>query len=191
MRCEQAPVGRVSGANEALPNERRNPTYEKQNYMKTLRRYDIRENLYFITVVTLNREKILLNNITFFWDSWGTIPLYAWVILPDHFHMVIDVGTKGISDILHDFKIKYSWRYRPYHGTGKIWQNRFWDHILRDLDDLNRHLDYIHYNPVKHGLVKGPCLYEHSSFRKYLAEDFYPVGWGMTEDLVEKGDFGE
>ena len=54
---------------------------------------------------------------------------------------------------------------------------------------MNRHIDYIHYNPVKHGLVLGPLDYRYSSIHEY--QDFYPDGWGVRNDVRIEGDFGE
>jgi len=115
--------------------------------------------------------------------------LDAWVVLPEHFHAILANGEKSISEILHRFKRKYSTRYSYKYGSGRVWQNRFWDHIIRDEDDYHRHLDYIHYNPVKHGLVKRPHEYPHSSIKKF--GDWYPEDWGIFDIEKLDGDFGE
>jgi putative transposase len=75
--------------------------------------------------------------------------------------------------------------------SGQVWQNRFWDHILSDQEDLNRHIDYIHYNPVKHGLTDDPLEWEHSSFRVYRSRGFYSDGWGVTDDPTDGRATGE
>lgn len=158
--------------------------------MKTLRRLDIRHTLYFVTLVTINRKPELLGNIAIFWQSWGKQPLGAWVIIPDHFHAIVRVGNNNISNIIHDFKIRYSIRYRFLTGSGKFWQNRFWDHAIRDERDLKKHLDYIHFNPVKHGISNDPSEYKHSSLFQYLEDGLYPQEWkGDTENIGD--DFGE
>ncbi len=75
-------------------------------------------------------------------------------------------------------------------GHGKIWQNRFWEHLVRDEEDYRRHLDYIHINPVKHGLAARPEDWPHSSFGHYRDKGWYEPGWGAAlPDFV--GDFGE
>jgi len=158
--------------------------------MKTLRRFDLREVSYFITVVARDRQELLLDNIDIYWESWDGTSLAAWVILPDHFHAILNVNEKSISEIVHRFKVKYSIRYRYRNGSGKIWQNRFWDHILRNQDDMNRHIDYIDLNPVKHGLVSDPFLYDHSSLHKYHEDGYYQRDWGVKEINIE-GEFGE
>jgi putative transposase len=59
-----------------------------------------------------------------------------------------------------------------------IWQRRFWEHTIRDEQDLNRHIDYIHYNPVKHGLVMRVAEWQWSSFHRYVKEGMYDPLWG-------------
>lgn len=68
-----------------------------------------------------------------------------------------------------------------------LWQSRFWDHIIRDEDDLRRHVDYTHFNPVKHGLVARPEDYAHSSYRYWLKKGYYAEGWGHSEPENLKG----
>jgi REP-associated tyrosine transposase len=72
-----------------------------------------------------------------------------------------------------------------------IWQRRFWDHIIRNQTDLNKHIDYIHYNPVKHGYVNSPFEWEYSSIHVYRDKGYYQSDWGMKEDLNIGGEFGE
>jgi putative transposase len=159
--------------------------------MRSLRRIDIRGIFYFITVVAKNRRHILIEDIEIFWASWKGYPLQAWAIMPDHFHALIETKDTSISKLVHDFKIRYSIRYRFGHGSGQIWQNRFWDHMIRNQNDLNRHLDYIHFNPVKHGLVRDPFIYPHSSLTRFFEKGFYQRNWGQTEEIEIKGGFGE
>ncbi|NLI15937.1 MAG: transposase [candidate division Zixibacteria bacterium] len=159
--------------------------------MKTLRRYDIRHAAYFITCVTYERRAILLNDIDLFWKCWTMPEPSAWVILPEHFHFILNIEDQSISDIMHYFKIKYSRNFRDRYGPGNVWQNRFWDHIIRDEDDMNRHIDYIHYNPVKHGLAISPFNYANSSFTAYFSEGRYGQDWGTDYREEEGFDFGE
>jgi len=159
--------------------------------MKTLRRYNAPHTNYFITCVAFQRRRVLLNDTNLFWDSWGDTRPYAWVILPDHFHIVVNSGTEGISDYMHLFKTNYSRLFRRRFGPGRIWQNRFWDHLIRNETDLNRHLDYIHYNPVKHMLTGNPFEYEHSSLRIFYEQGLYQRDWGVMKDIALDGDYGE
>jgi putative transposase len=64
------------------------------------------------------------------------------------------------------------------NGAKTIWQPRFYDHCIRDENDHRKHLDYIHYNPVKHGLVSSPCEWPHSSFARFVALGWYARNWG-------------
>jgi putative transposase len=71
-----------------------------------------------------------------------------------------------------------------------IWQRRYWEHAIRDDADFERHVDYIHYNPVKHGLVKRVADWPHSSFHRYVEQGILPVDWtGDGTELL--GSFGE
>jgi putative transposase len=113
----------------------------------------------------------------------------AFVILPDHLHVLW-----RLPELDHDFSTR--WRLIKHFVTrhvaaqGKIWQSRFWEHLVRDEEDYRRHLDYIHINPVKHGLAVRPGDWPHSSFRHYVDQGWYEQGWGVAvPDFC--GDFGE
>jgi putative transposase len=70
-----------------------------------------------------------------------------------------------------------------------IWQRRFWEHTIRDDEDLVRHINYIHFNPVKHGLVTRLADWRWSSYHDYLRNGYYDEEWGdaLPEDIVELG----
>jgi len=88
-----------------------------------------------------------------------------------------------ISTIVQAVKLRFTHRYKKDAGISThlgVWQRRFWDHIIRDQEDFNRHLDYIHYNPVKHGYVSDPLEFEWSSFGAYLERGKYRRGWGCV-----------
>lgn len=165
--------------------------------MSNLRRYDPYGKPSFITNVTYNRQPILIENIDLFWQAVENtktkrpFELIAWAILPEHFHLLIVPGDMPISKIMHDFKLSFSAYYRKRHGlvAGRIWQLRFWDHIIRDEKDFNRHLDYIHYNPTKHVIMKRPYDYSHTSIHKY--REYYRPDWGVNEKIDFEGEFGE
>ncbi len=63
-----------------------------------------------------------------------------------------------------------------------LWQRRFWEHVIRNEQDLARHRDYIHYNPVKHGLVESPGQWKHSSFKRFVEKGMYDPDWGANAD---------
>jgi putative transposase len=140
-----------------------------------------------------------LDHVDEFWQSVHHVQqdvpfdLLAWVILPDHFHAIIWSREGAISDIVRRIKQKFAGLYRSKHGQmhGRLWQHRFWDHIIRDVEDLNRHLDYIHINPVKHGIADDPFKYPHSSMSKFAKQEMYPLNWGVREAVAIEGEFGE
>ncbi len=82
---------------------------------------------------------------------------------------------------------------RLKRGERGIWQRRFWDHVIRDDDDYRRHMDYIHYNPVKHGLVNCPHAWPNSSFKKWVHRQAYEPDWmcqcdGRKSKMLDFGD---
>jgi putative transposase len=77
-------------------------------------------------------------------------------------------------------------------GENRIWQRRFWDHLIRDDLDFQRHLDYLHWNPVKHGYVKRVIDWPYSTFHRFVNQGLYPPDWGgIIEDEMAKVSFGE
>jgi putative transposase len=65
----------------------------------------------------------------------------------------------------------------------KIWQPRFWEHQIRDDNDFAAHVEYIHFNPVKHGYVKSPLGWEYSSFHRYVKKGLYDISWGAGDEI--------
>jgi putative transposase len=137
-------------------------------------------------------------NVDLFWQALNTLQsrfsfeLQAWVILPDHFHFIIDTHGHDISNLLQRLKMSFSALYLKRLGqkSGRVWQNRFWDHIIRDEKDWNCHIDYIHYNPVKHGYVTSPFEWKESSIHEFHKRGMYIRDWGASE-IVIAGNFGE
>ncbi len=118
------------------------------------------------------------------------IILLGYVILPDHMHVLIDINNCNISNVMHRFKASYCALYMRKNKTRKVWQNRFWDHIIRDQNDLNRHLDYMHYNPVKYQLENNPWHWRYSSIHWY--RQLYQNDWGVHKKIIfEKDGYGE
>jgi putative transposase len=116
----------------------------------------------------------------------------AGVVLPDHAHYLwtLPPGDGDFSTRIGRMKVLFTkslvgWappttsrsESRIKHRDADIWQRRFWEHTIRDQDDLNRHLDYIHYNPVKHGLTMCPHAWPTSSFDKWVANARYDRDW--------------
>ena len=167
--------------------------------MSKLRRYYAIGNYYFVTCVTINRAPILIDNIDLYQQAINRTcqrfdpDIIAWVVLPDHLHMIINPKTHNLSDLMKAFKQDFGFLYRQRIGarTGRIWQLRFWDHIIRDQNDMNHHIDYIHYNPIKHNLVRAVKDYDHSSFADFIREGFYQKDWGDMREIRFEGEYGE
>ena len=77
---------------------------------------------------------------------------------------------------------------RQKKGERGIWQRRYWEHLIRDDEDFERHVNYIHYNPVKHGYVSSPVDWSYSSIHRYIQNGIISNNWAC-DDI--KGDFGE
>jgi putative transposase len=118
----------------------------------------------------------------------------AYVFLPDHFHLLIFVPeATNISKLMHSWQRNFTVNYkkaRAITASLRLWQRGFWDHVVRDAEDYERHFHYIHYNPVKHGYVRRAGEYPHSSFHEYVKRGWYDPDWGEAEDLgLERWDF--
>jgi putative transposase len=126
--------------------------------------------------------------------------LDAIVVLPDHLHVVMTLPEADAN-----FSIRWSLIKRLFtrdvvsagvpvvrraKGELALWQRRFWEHTIRDDHDFERHVDYIHYNPVKHGLVRHVREWPYSSFHRYVRLGLLPPDWG-GEVQHEPANFGE
>jgi len=132
-------------------------------------------------------------------DPFETIAI---CVLPDHMHAIWALPpddadfSRRWSLIKHDFSCGLP--ENPQKSRSKIarrekgiWQRRYWEHAIRDDADLSRHIDYIHFNPVKHRLVTRTCDWPHSSFHRYVAQGFLPADWGGDVAELPRGRFGE
>ncbi len=158
------------------------------------RRYYQPGGTYFFTVVTEHRQPLLIDHIdrlrTAFRHCLERHPfiIQGIVILPDHLHALwqLPEGDDDFSTRWMVIKRKFSAGLPPQIVNQSkqkkrekgIWQRRFWEHRIRDADDWQRHLDYIHYNPVKHGYCLTPAEWPHSSFKRSVKEGLYPADWG-------------
>ena len=124
----------------------------------------------------------------------------AWVVLPDHMHCMwtLPDGDSDFPGRWRAIKIAFS-KSLPLDtvrsavalrkGERGIWQRRYWEHTIRDEEDYARHLDYVHFNPVKHGLVSHAHEWPYSSFRQCVARGLYPIGWlGGVREPEETGE---
>jgi putative transposase len=122
-------------------------------------------------------------------------------VLPDHLHALwlLPEGDADFASRWSLFKSAFSCGL-PAAGSRSVskiakrekgvWQRRYWEHAIRNDADLERHVDYIHYNPVKHGLVSRVQDWPHSSFHRYVKRGMLPVDWGG--DVMDvRGRFGE
>ena len=155
------------------------------------KRLFVQNGLVFLTIVTNNRIPILIENIEIIKFSLQNVSqfynfdLIAYVIMPDHIHCIIKPSNiEEYPKIVKSFKYSFTKKFNvglvnPTYN--KIWQNRYWEHTIRDEKDLNRHLDYIHYNPIKHHQIP-PKNYEFSSFKHFVEQGFYEENWCNFED---------
>ena len=162
---------------------------------------------YFFTVTLADRRsKALVDHIGALRGAFRAarcerpFAIEAVVILPDHLHAIFSLPSndadfpgrwrriKGhFSSALIDAGIGL--KRRP-NGDLALWQNRFWEHTIRDENDFTRHVDYIHFNPIKHGLVQSVRDWPHSSFHRYVREGLLPDDWaGVVRE--SGGEFGE
>ncbi|MCJ7532800.1 MAG: transposase, partial [Anaerolineales bacterium] len=164
----------------------------------------------FFTVVTYNRRPILTSTearklLRSAWiDVCGRFPFTtdAVCLLPEHIHCIwtMPYGHMNYSVRWKEIKRLFTKSYLEQIGPGEtrsesrvkrgeatIWQRRFWEHTIRDQTDLNHHLDYIHYNPVKHGLVQTVSDWPWSSFHRYVKMGYYETNWGETVGQEVKG----
>lgn len=164
--------------------------------MSNFKRYFQNDNTVFVTIITYNRQPILLENINILRKSL-IMPKYnykiiAGVVLPDHMHLLIqNSNADEFSKIITSIKVSFSKQFplntkqtenQLLRREKGIWQRKYYDHIIRNDKDLNRHLDYIHYNPIKHGYVRCAKEWEYSSFKKFHKLGFYEEDWCNFED---------
>ena len=125
----------------------------------------------------------------------------AMVVLPDHLHAVwtLPEGDADFATRWRQIKSAFSRSLpaieqishsRAAKGERGIWQRRYWEHTIRDENDFMRHIDYVHINPLKHGLVTRVIDWPHSSFHRMVKLGVYPEDW--AGDVEEpSGGFGE
>lgn len=157
---------------------------------------------FFFTVVTEKRRPVLASAqaIAVLRGAFPAVPasrpfvMNAAVVLPDHLHCICTLPSDD-GDFATRWRLVKTWftkhcdpalrampnRARAAKAEQTLWQHRYWEHLLRDEADFNRHVEYIHYNPVKHGYAKAPMDWPHSSFRQYVEAGVYPADWGCGE----------
>ena len=164
--------------------------------MPNYRRACVPGGTYFFTVNLLERRRRLLTErIDVLGHAFRTaraarpFSMTAWVVLPDHLHCiwVLPEGDAGIATRWRHIKTLFSRAMPAEEGRSPrrlakaergIWQRRYWEHLIQDEEDLLRHVDYVHINPVKHGHVTRAMEWPHSSFHRYVRCGWMPMEWG-------------
>jgi putative transposase len=183
--------------------------------MPNYRRIFVPGGTYYFTVATYNRQPIFNNpntqrllrkSIMVVMEKHPFCEV-AHCILPDHIHTIWTL-PEGDSDypmrwraIKGNFSRWYQESIKPFivnnnsHQKRKeaaIWQRRYWEHFICDDFDFDNHMDYIHFNPVKHGLVTRPRDWKWSSFAFHVRNEYYPADWGEDASLrIPDDKYGE
>ncbi|MBF0470014.1 MAG: transposase [Gammaproteobacteria bacterium] len=168
--------------------------------MSNYRRLKTEGVTYFFTLTTkgrrpwFNREENINLLRQAFKKTMDEHPfeIEAAVILPDHLHSIwrMPTGDNDYSGRWREIKKRVS-RHLDTRVNARrerpVWQRRFWEHQIRDEQDWQNHIDYIHYNPVKHQLVKRVIDWPWSSFHQSVAKGWYEPDWGGSEPPNIKG----
>lgn len=175
--------------------------------MVAYRRNRIQGGTFFFTLtLTDRRSTVLVDHVTLLRAAFRTarrerpFTIEAIVILPDHLHAILTLppGDDDFPGRWRRIKGYFSTRLlergmeieRHPNGDLALWQRRYWEHTIRDDPDYVRHVDYIHYNPVKHRLVVRVRDWPYSSFRSYVRRGILPADWAGDVDGASQA-FGE
>ena len=172
------------------------------------RRHYVEGGSYFFTVNIAERNRRLLvehidllRNTIRHVQTRHPFHIDAIVVMPNHLHSIFTLPSGDADYPTRWMLIKAGFsrqlpkteRINPSRsskGERGIWQRRFWEHTIQDENDFIRHVDYIHYNPVKHGYVSRAVDWPHSSIHRFIREGTLTADWGMgSPDNDQK--FGE
>lgn len=173
--------------------------YPDVPFMVMYRRARQAGGCYFLTLALADRRSdLLVRHVDLLREairqarSRRSFRLDAIVVLPEHLHMVMSLpeGDDDFSSRIASMKAAFVRALRaqghPVRPNAKreagLWQPRFWEHLLRDERDFAAHVDYIHINPLKHGLVTRVADWPHSSFHRYVREGLLPADWAGGEE---------
>ncbi len=166
--------------------------------MPDYRRNRVLGGTYFFTVNLLNRRTdLLVRHIDVLRqaiaDTKRAMPFHidAWVVLPEHMHCIwtLPTGDADYAGRMKLLKTLFSKNIpktenistvRASKGERGIWQRRFWEHTIRDDADYAAHMDYVHFNPVKHGWTNKALDWPHSTFHHCLKQGMYTADWAGT-----------
>ena len=176
--------------------------------MTSYRRNFVQGGNFFFTVnLADRRRRLLVEHIDLLRHAFREVhqrhpfSIEAMVVLPDHLHAIwtLPDGDRDFSVRWRLIKAGFSRQLpageqislsRAAKAERGIWQRRYWEHTLRDDEDFARHLDYIHFNPVKHGHVARACDWPCSSFHRWVRLGAYPEDWA-SDPPGETAGFGE
>lgn len=174
--------------------------------MSRYKRLRQRGGCYFFTLVTYKRRPLFstsrnverLREAVLRVKNHYPFSIDGIVILPDHLHCIWRLPQSDDDNAVRWGQIKRHFSLmldepgeqefsRPGKRERAVWQSRFWEHLIIDESDWRRHMDYIHYNPVKHGLVEKVRDWPHSSFLRCVHKGWYALNWGenVPEDVLE------
>lgn len=168
--------------------------------MSNYRRAYIPGGIYFFTVVTFDRAPIFINEgrVEVLRQAFRKVmaahpfQVDAMVVLPEHLHCIwrMPEGDADYSSRWREIKKAASRQISTTTNNRNermVWQRRFWEHTIRDEEDWRKHVDYIHYNPVKHGLSSRPGEWRWSSFSHAVTKGWYEESWGAGEPATITG----
>ena len=158
------------------------------------RRNRVKGGCYFFTVTLLDRSSnLLVEHIAELRDAFrqakARMPFQvdAIVVLPEHIHSIFTLPADDdnyssrwrLIKSIYTRKLVQKGVALATNGRGEynLWQRRFWEHTIRDAADMQNHINYIHYNPVKHKLVERAADWPHSSFHLYVRKGILPIDW--------------
>lgn len=172
--------------------------------MRTYQRLRLEGGCYFFTVNHAERHgnDLLVRHIDDLREAMRTtmrdhpFTINAIVMLPDHLHCIwqLPPGDDDCPTRWRLIKARFSRGVergervsasRQRKGERGLWRRRYWEHAIRDERDYQRHVDYIHYNPVKHGVVHAPREWPHSSFARLVQRGMVPIDWAAGQETVE------
>lgn len=174
--------------------------------MVAYRRNRVRGGTYFFTLTLADRSShALVQHIDVLRSSLRKtkaerpFDVLGMVVLPDHLHAVwrLPEGDDEYSMRIQVFKFRFTAALKtsglkmPHRGDEcSLWARRFWEHTIRDECDLRAHLDYLHYNPVKHGWADRAATWPYSTFHREVAAGRLPRDWGLTYSPNEESTRG-
>ena len=163
---------------------------------------------FFFTATLLDwRSRLLTEHINLLRQAFRStrndapFQIIAIVVLPDHLHTILTL-PEGDADYSGRWKAIKAGFTRALRTNGvvlisntasgyQLWQPRYWEHTIRDDRDLQVHVDYIHFNPVKHGLVKRAADWPYSSFHRYVRKGWLTKDWASDPGAFDEGGYGE